>query len=413
MSFTRRLRMFRVSECARNWSRRPITAAVLVLSLAAAGAATFAPSKCEGGSTLDEGRATFRFDTFGNEQFWTDQLRLNEVIESSLDPTTALKLGLKVDLAALPDGVVSALKAGQVDLTDPNVTLTLLELNAVVGVKGKVETVQGKKHLASVGITCALCHSTVDDSLARGIGLRRDGWPNRDLDPGAIVALAPALKNAPELRAVYNSWGPGFYDPRFNFDGISAPVVIPPAFGLAGVDKETYTAEGPVSYWNRYVAVTQMGGHGSFVDPRLGISITQTPDLVEPKLAALAAYQFSLPTPPAPAGGFDPEAARRGRQVFEKQAGCADCHSGPKYTDVNEGILHAAAETGMDPGYAKRGTTGKYRTTPLRALWQHAPYFHDGSAATLRDVVDHYDVALRLHLNDRKKDDLVEFLKSL
>lgn len=367
---------------------------------------------------VPDGKEVFRFDTFGDEQFWTDQLRLNEVIEQALDPVTALTLGLKVDLEALPDEVVAALAAGAVDLTDPAVTLALLELNAVVGVIGHVEEVKGEKQLTSVGITCALCHSTVDDSEATGsplpgIGLRRDGWPNRDLNPGAIIALSPALKDEPELQAIYQSWGPGFYDPRFNFDGVNDPVVIPPAFGLAGVDKATYTAEGPISYWNQYVAVTQMGGHGSFADPRLRIEIIQEPDLVAPKLAALAEYQLSLTTPPPPAGSFDAAAARRGKKLFEGAARCAECHTSPLYTDINKGILHDAEETGMDPLYATRSTTGKYRTTPLRALWQHSPYFHDGSAASLRDVVDHYNRVLRLRLNERKKTDLVEFLKSL
>jgi hypothetical protein len=359
--------------------------------------------------TRSDGQTIFRFDTFGDEQLWTDRLKLNEVIEAALDPLTALRLGLKVDVEALPAELLQAIADGKVDLTSPATTLVLLKLNAVVGVMGKVETIEGRDRLTSVGITCALCHSTVDSSS--GIGHRLDGWPNLDLDPGAIIALSPAVP--PEVKAVYNSWGPGKYDPRFNIDGLSTPLVLPPAFGLAGVEKETYTAEGPISYWNKYVAVTQMGGHGSFVDPRLGIKIVQTPDLVQPKLGRLRDYQFSLKTPPPPTGSFDPVAAERGKRVFHGAGKCATCHIPPLYTDINLGILHAPSETGMDPDYAERTTTKRYRTTPLRALWQHAPYFHDGSAATLLDVVEHYNSVRRLRLTESEKLDLVEFLKSI
>ena len=356
------------------------------------------------------GQEIFRFDTFGDEQLWTDQLRMHKVIESSIDPITALGLGLKVDADALPDSVRDGIADGTVDLTNPATTVALIKLDAVVGVVGKVEKVRGRDRLTEVGITCALCHSTVDDSFAPGIGSRLDGWPNLDLDPGKIIAASPAV--SPEAKAVYNSWGAGFYDPRFNIDGLSTPLVIPPAYGLAGVDLETYTGEGPISYWNSYVAVTQMGGRGNFSDPRLGINITHKPDLVTPKLPALLAYQLGLPAPPAPAGSFDAAAAVRGKAVFKEN--CARCHIPPTYTDVNLGILHDADETGMDPAYADRTTTGQYRTTPLRALWQHAPYFHDGSARTLRDVVEHYDRELEeVDLTEQQKLDLVEFLKSI
>ncbi|HEY7115353.1 MAG TPA: hypothetical protein VH475_02140 [Tepidisphaeraceae bacterium] len=232
-----------------------------------------------------------------------------------------------------------------------------------------------------------------------------------DLDPGAIIAASPAVPDS--AKAVYRSWGPGKYDPRFNIDGLSTPLVIPPAYGLAHVKKVTYTAEGPISYWNRYVAVTQMGGHGSFVDPRLGINILQKPDRVDPKLEPLRDYQFSLDTPAAPEGAFDAASAKRGRAVFRGAGRCARCHAGSIYTDVDRGVLHAPAETGMDGGYARRTTTKRYRTTPLRGLVFHAPYFHDGSAATLDDVVEHYDRVLRLGLTATQKRDLVEFLKSL
>jgi mono/diheme cytochrome c family protein len=360
---------------------------------------------------IDEGRKVFRYDTFGDEQQWTDRLRMHEVIESAVDPLTALSLGLKVDVDALPDDLIAAIASGEVDLTDPATTLALIDLDAIVGVVGTVETVNGEPHLTRVGITCALCHSTVDDSLAPGIGHRLDGWPNLDLNPGAIIAASPAVPA--EAKAVYNSWGPGKYDPRFNIDGKSTPLVIPPAFGLDGVKLATYTGEGPVSYWNRYVAVTQMGGHGSFKDERLGIRIVQHPDLVKGVLGVLGDYQFSLPTPTAPAGSVDTAAARRGKAVFRGAGRCATCHTGPLYTDVNKGVLHAPAETGMDPAYALRTTTKRYRTTPLRALQTHAPYFHDGSAKTLNDVVDHYATVLHLTLTPEQKADLVEFLKSI
>jgi hypothetical protein len=274
-----------------------------------------------------------------------------------------------------------------------------------------VKVVDGRQRLAKVGITCALCHSTVDDSFVPGIGHRLDGWPNHDLNPGAIIAASPAVPDA--AKAVYRSWGPGKYDPRFNIDGKSTPLVIPPAYGLDGVKKETVTAEGPLSYWNKYVAVTQMGGHGSFTDPRLGIHMVQHPDLVERKLGALRDYQFSLAAPTPPEGSFDREAAARGRVVFQHAGRCASCHLPPLYTDVNRGVLHDPAETGMDPAYALRTTTKRYRTTPLRALAAHAPYFHDGSAETLDDVVEHYDSTLKLRLTPAQKQDLVEFLRSL
>jgi mono/diheme cytochrome c family protein len=357
------------------------------------------------------GKEVFRFDTYGDEQFWTDQLRLHEVIESSIDPMTALSLGLKVDVEALPDKQRRRILDGKVDLNDPATTVALIKLNAVVGLVGNVQKIRGRNRLTQVGTTCALCHSTVDDSFLHGVGRRLDGWPNLDLDPGKIIASSPAISAGDKL--VYNSWGPGFYDPRFNIDGLSTPLVIPPAYGLAGVSLETYTAEGPISYWNNYVAVTQMGGKGSFTDPRLGINIVATPDLVQPKLPALRDYQLSLAAPPPPAGSFDRAAAERGEDVFKGVGTCATCHIPPLYTDINLGIFHDAAETGMAPAYAQRTATKKYRTTPLRALWQHAPYFHDGSAATLKDVVKHYDDVLELELSDQEMRDLEEFLKSL
>lgn len=359
---------------------------------------------------LARGQDIFRYDTFGDEAFWTGTLRMHEVIQESLDPVTALSLGLKVDIEALPVEVLDALAAGDVDLEDPATTLTLLEHDAVVGVIGTVEEVDGKRILTKVGITCALCHSTVDDSVMPGVGRRLDGWANIDLNPGAIIAASPAVPD--NLKAIYNSWGPGMYDPRFSIDGLSTPVVIPPAYGLDGVAKETYTGDGDVSYWNNYVAVTQMGGQGTFVDRRLGLKVIRTPDRVHGKLPALLEYQLSLDIPAPPAGSFDPELAELGEIVFHA-VGCADCHIPPFYTDVNLGILHPPEDVGQDPAYAERTATGLYRTTPLRGLWQHPPYFHDGSAPTLPDVVEHYNGHFELELTEEEKDALIEFLKTL
>lgn len=368
------------------------------------------------------GQAIFRYDTFGDEQLWTGVLRMHDVI-ATVPPATALAVGLKVDVEALPRAVKAALRAGDVDLTDPAVTVELLRLNAVVGVQG---TVNNLGQLTTVGITCALCHSSVDNSFAPGIGRRLDGWANTDLNVGAIVALSPALDAT--TKAEFNAWGPGKYDPRHHaFDGTnllslntpSVPIVIPPIYGLKGVGFETFSADGPISYWNSYVGVGQMGGHGSFSDPRIGLFITQTPDLVTPKLPALLDYQLSLRTPEPPEGSFDAEAARRGKRLFRNEAGCASCHQSPNFTDVLRGpmrtvpFLHDPAEVGTDPAYAARTATGQYRTTPLRGLWQHAPYFHDGSAPNLLAVVNHYDQLFALNLSAAQKADLVEFLKSL
>jgi mono/diheme cytochrome c family protein len=371
---------------------------------------------------LREGQAIFRFDTFGDEQLWTDVLRMHEVIPT-VDPATALAVGLKVDVEALPPGVVEALRAGEVDVTNPAVTVELLRLNAVVGVKG---TVNDAGQLTKVGITCALCHSSVDDSFAPGIGKRLDGWANTNLNVGAIVALSPALDEA--TKAEFRTWGPGKYDPRHHaFDGVniiplnspSLPIVIPPIYGLKGVGFETFTADGPISYWNAYVGIGQMGGKGNFSDPRIGLSIEQSPDLVTPKLRALLEYQLSLRPPRVANHVLDHAAVQRGKQLFRKEAGCVTCHQPPNFTDVLSGrnrrvpFLHDPAEVGMDPRYAARTATGKYRTTPLRGLLQHPPYFHDGSAPDLVAVVNHYDRLFRLQLTPAQKADLVEYLKSL
>jgi mono/diheme cytochrome c family protein len=359
-----------------------------------------------GGEDLAQGKQTFRFDTFGDETFWTDTLRMHEVIQAGVSPQTALAVGLKVDADALPPGTLES-----ADLTDPATTVALLKLDAVVGLKGTVQTINGKDTLTAVGITCALCHSTVNNSVAPGIGSRLDGWPNLDLDPGAIIALSPSL--SAEQKAVYQSWGPGKYDARYNFDGRSDPAVIPPAYGLSGVHSVTYTGDGDrISYWNRYVAVTQMHGHGSFSEPRLGIAVSNPPDMVETKLADLEAYQLSLASPAPPAGSFDTMGAARGRTVFTGAGQCAGCHVGSTFTDADT-RLHQPSEIPTDPTHAERSATKMYRTTPLRALWQHAPYFHDGSAATLQDVVQRYDQFLGLGLTANQMADLIEYLKSL
>ncbi len=370
---------------------------------------------------LANGQAIFRFDTFGDEQLWTDTLRLHDAIET-LSPNTALGVGLKVDAQALPRSVLKALAGGQVDLDDPAVTLQLLALDAVVGVVGRVGP---SGDLESIGVTCALCHSTVDDSIAPGVGRRLDGWPNRDLNVGAIVSLSTALTDA--QRGLVSGWGPGMYDPRLQaFDGTgfiplnstTVPVVIPPAYGLRGIDFETFTGDGSVSYWNSYVGVSQMGGHGNFSDPRLPVplAIVQEPDQVTPALPALLRYQLSLRAPAPPRGSFDRAAARRGERVFRTAGRCAECHVPPTYTDVNRApapFLHDPSEIGADPDYASRTVNKKYRTSPLAGVWQHPPYFHDGSAPTLEAVVDHYETELPLTLAPAQKADLVQFLKSL
>lgn len=410
----------------RFWRLAAVFALAIVFAILGAAPASWAAQGArvsdDGEQRHRDGQAIFRFDTFGDEQLWTDVLRMHEVI-AAVNPATALAVGLKVDVEALPQEIVAALLAGQIDLTNPAVTVELLRLNAVVGVKGSFDEAG---QLAKVGVTCALCHSSVDNSFAPGIGKRLDGWANTDLNVGAIVALSPALDDA--TKTEFSNWGPGKYAPRHHFfDGTniiplnspSKPIVIPPIYGLEGVGFETYTADGPISYWNSYVGVGQMGGHGNFSDPRIGITIKQAPDLVTSKLPALLDYQLSLRAPKAPEGSFDRAAAHRGKRLFHNEAGCTACHQLPNFTDVLSGpdrrvpLLHDPSEIGRDPTYAARSATGKYRTTPLRGLLQHPPYFHDGSAPDLPAVVNHYDNHFRLNLTTTQKADLVEYLKSL
>ena len=396
---------------------------------------------------LAEGRNIFRFDTFGSETFWGNALKLHEAIAGAknggvgpgVSPKTALELGLKVDAAALPDPVVQALKAGKVDLDDPATTLALLKANAVVGVKGIFDA-SGK--ITAMGITCAFCHSTVDNSFAPGIGKRLDGWPNRDLNVGAIVSAAPNLKPLTDylgvdkatLLKVLASWGPGKYDAEINQDlkasrpdGKDAATLIPAAFGLAGQNLHTYTGWGSVPYWNAYVAITQMHGQGNFFDPRLDDAkkfplaarqhaghIHTANDKVTAKLAALQYYQLSIPAPTPPAGSFDPAAAERGKALFGGKARCASCHVPPLFSEPGW-PMHRASEIGIDDFQASRAPDDRYRTTPLRGLFARSKggFYHDGRFATLDDVVAHYNRAKHLTLSAEEQHDLVEYLKSL
>jgi mono/diheme cytochrome c family protein len=401
--------------------------------LALAGASTLVLASCGGGggdstapdqTLLSQGQQTFRSDTFGDETFFTDVLRLNEPVGTAVSPKTALAVGLRVDSAALPPAVVQGIQNGSISLDDPATTVALIKLNAVIGLKGDVQTVNGKDQLVRLGVTCAICHSTVDDSFSAGIGKRLDGWPNRKLNIGAVIALSPAL--TPEQKAVYNSWGPGMYDARFNIvnggtpghgDGLNKPSVIPPAYGLQGINRITVTGDGgEIAYWNRYVAVTQFGGHGTMTEPRLGLNVTNgTDDLVSAKLPALQAYQLSLLPPAPPAGSFDGIAAVRGFALFNGKARCSTCHTGTTFTDANV-TLHPKSDSMAEPevpSAADRSATKLYRTTPLKGVWQHAPYFHDGSAATLDAVVAKYNARMTLGLTAPEMADVVQYLKSL
>lgn len=391
------------------------TAVASAVALLAACGGSSEDSAAEQAALVAQGQQIFRFDTFGDEAQWTDTLRIHEVIRTAVDPVTALSVGLKVDAEALPAAVVQGIQNGSVDLKSPATTVTLLKLNAVVGLKGTVESVNGADTLTRVGITCALCHSTVDNSFAPGIGKRLDGWPNRDLNPGAIIALSPALDAA--TKVALNSWGAGKFDPRHNVDGLSKPVVIPPAYGLDGIHRITFTGDGEdLAYWNRYVAVAEMGGQGSVSEPRLNLDIKNgTQDLVSAKLPALQAYQLTLKAPTPPAGSFDAVASLRGKQIFEGAGKCVTCHSGSAFTDANI-RLHPVADSMAEPespSYASRSATKQYRTSPLKGVWQHAPYFHDGSAATLQDVVQTYNTRQSLGLTAPDMADLVQYLKSL
>jgi cytochrome c len=396
---------------------------------------------------VEQGRQIFRFDTFGDEDFWGGTLGLHKAIEGAkfggvgpgVSPATALAVGLKVDQDALPPAVVQAIQAGQVDLNDPATTLALLKLNSVVGVTGFFNT---DGSLKSVGIQCALCHSTVDNAFAPGIGHRLDGWANRDLNVGAIVGLSPNLQPVADLlgvdvatvHTVLNSWGPGHFDAElfmdgkaFRPDGKSASTLIPPAFGLAGVNLHTSTGWGSVTYWNAFVANLEMHGKGSFNDPRLDDAVkfpvaakagfghvANQPDLITSKLAPLQSYQLAIAAPAPPKGSFDPAAAARGKALFAGKAGCASCHTPPLTTEPGWN-MHTAAEVCVDDFQANRSPDGRYRTTPLNGLWTHTKggFYHDGRFATLADVMNHYDSCFNLGLSDQDKTDVSQYLLSL
>jgi hypothetical protein len=398
---------------------------------------------------LEEGKKIFRFDTFGSEDFWGGTLRLHEAIAGDkhggvgpgLTARQALQAGLKVDLGALPSILVEAIKGRSVDLDNVETTLELLRANAVLGVTGVFD--KQSRRMVSIGIQCALCHSTVDDSLVKGIGRRLDGWPNRDLNVGAVVAMAPTLKPFADLlgvdeatvRKVLLSWGPGRYDAELNQDGKafrpdgrSAATLLPAAFGLAGVNLHTYSGWGSVSHWNAYVANTQMYGKGTFYDPRLKdaqqfpvaaragfANIRNTPDLISSKLAALHFYQLSIPAPEPPKDSYNQAAAARGKTVFEVKARCATCHVPPLFTEPGW-PMHAASEIGIDDFQASRSPEKKfYRTTPLKGLFVRAKggFYHDGRFEDYKAVVAHYNRALTLNLSAEETADLVEYLKSL
>jgi hypothetical protein len=419
---------------------------------------------------LGDGRTTFRFDTFGDEAFWGGALQLHQAIEGAalggvgpgISPSTALSLGLKVDVDALPQPLINKLKQGKVNLNDPATTVALLKLNAVVGVQGFF---QGD-NLNSVGITCALCHSTVDNSLTFGVGHRLDGWANRDLDVGKIIAAAPNLSPFTTLlgvsdatvRAVLNSWGPGKFDAELSLDGkafnpqqvtdgvvtgtnVPGATLIPNAFGLAGYNQHTWTgAWGTVSYWNAFVAALEMHGVGRFFDPRLNNAakfpiaaangfadlphIPPEQDRITKKLPPLHFYQLAIPAPaPEPGVDFDAAAAERGDELFSGKAKCNDCHVEPLWTEPGWN-LHTPAEIGIDSFQADRAPDNVYKTMNLAGIFvrenglfmnpaNKGRYYHDGRFKTLLDVVNHYNTHFNLGLTAQEKNDLVEYLKSL
>jgi hypothetical protein len=400
-------------------------------------------------ATFFDGRQTFRYDTFGSEAFWGDALQLHQAIQGTrfggvgdgLSPAEALAAGLKVDVDALPYDLRDAIVDGNVDLNDPANTLALLRLNAVVGITGFFT--QDNTRLRSVGIQCALCHSTVDDSWAPGLGSRLDGWANRDLNVGAVILLSPNLTPFTDalqvpvetVRAVLSAWGPGKFDAELLLDGQgfrpsdnkSAATLLPPAFGLAGIGLHTWTGWGSVTHWNAFVANLEMMGRGVFHDERLNnptkfpvavrlgsAHVVRSPDFITSKLAQLHVYQLGLKAPPAPAGSFDAAAAARGQTLFGDKARCAGCHVPPTFSEPGW-PMHTAAEIGIDDFQAKRSPDERYRTSPLAGLRTHMKggFYHDGRFPMLIDVVNHYNGHFGLGLTEAEKLDLVEYLKSL
>jgi mono/diheme cytochrome c family protein len=397
---------------------------------------------------LEQGRQIFRYDTFGDEVYWTDTLKLHRAIEGQklggvgpgVSPKTALAVGLKVDMDALPADLVEKVKKGEVNLDDPATTLALIKLDAVLGIKG---TFNQNGSLKSVGLSCAVCHSTVDDAFAPGIGHRLDGWPNRDLNSGAIISLAPDLSVFTKLlqvdeatvKKVLASWGPGKFDAELNLDGQAfrpdgkpAATLIPPAFGMAGVNLHTWTGGwGTVTYWNAFVANLELQGQGTFYDTRLndqkkypvaaragfGNKRSNT-DMVTAKMAALHFYQLAIPPPTPPEGSYDRTSAARGEMIFKGKASCAQCHVPPLFTEPGWNA-HKPSDIGIDDFQSNRSPDETYRTAPLRGLFAHRKggFYHDGRFATLMDVVNHYNNFKKLNLTEREKNDLVEYLKSL
>ena len=397
---------------------------------------------------IDEGRQTFRFNTFGDEAFWGGAIQLHQAIEGSalggvgsgVSPKTALAVGLKVDIDALPASLQTGLANGTVNLNDPANTIALMKLNAVVGITGFFDT---SGNLQSMGVQCALCHSTVDDSFAPGIGHRVDGWANRDLNVGAIVALAPNLTVVTNLlgvddktvRNVLNAWGPGKFDAEllldgqgFRPDGTTSAVLIPPAFGLAGVNLGTWTGFGSTTYWNAFVANLEMHGSGTFYDPRLANpqqfpvaakagfnNVRNTPDVITAKLAALHFYQLAIPAPKSPAAADQSNiAAIQGAALFNGKAQCARCHVPPLFTEPGYN-MHTPQELGIDAFQADRSPTLMYRTSPLKGLFSHTKggFYHDGRFPTLQAVIDHYNSLLNLGLTADEETELIAYLMTL
>jgi hypothetical protein len=431
---------------------------------AAQTAASADPTQARATRLVTAGRNVFRYDTFGDQAVWGGVLGLHKAIEGSrfggvgsgISPKQALALGLKVDATKIPQKVAAAIKAGKVNLDDPAVTLTLLKLNAVVGVRGFFNP-QGS--LNSVGLSCAVCHSTVDDSFASGIGRRLDGWPNQDLNVGAIVAAAPNLKpleqalnvSDQQLKKVLLGWGPGFFNAELNLDGKavgpdgtprSAATRIPSAFGKDGQNLHTWEGGwGTVTYWNAFVANLELHGIGNFFDPRLdnkakfplaaaarfghthpyvGEGVLPVPaastgmrDQATEALRALDFYQHSLPVPRPPRGSFDAAAAKRGEAVFNGPGRCASCHMGSIGTAPGYNAVPPSAVC-IDSFAADRGPDGTYTIAPLQALFTRSKrgFYHDGRFKTLDDVVGHYDSCFKLGLSSQQKSDLVQYLKS-
>ncbi|MGH2753884.1 MAG: hypothetical protein ACRDLB_05565 [Actinomycetota bacterium] len=396
-----------------------------------------------------KGKRVFRHSTFASEGFFGDALQLHKAVVGEefggvgpgVSPETALAVGLKVDSTALPKSVKNALKKGEVDLKDPATTVALLQMDAVVGVKAHFDD---EGNATSMGVTCALCHSDVDDSFAPGIGRRLDGWPARDLDVGTILSLSPNLDPVADylhtdvdtVKTVLTSWGPGKFDAElfldgkaFRPDGGSAATLLPPAYGLAGVNLHTFTGFGSVPYWNAFVGNLEMHGKGNFYDPRLDdaeqfplaaeyklghVQASPSEDEITKHLPALQYYQLSIPAPEAPAGSFDAAAADRGEMVFNQKAQCATCHVPPIFTEPGHNI-HPPSDIGIDSFQADRSPEHGYRTTPLAGLWSHEKggYYHDGRFKTLGEVVDHYDDFMKLDLTEDEKNDLIQYLMSI